>query len=56
MSVSDSDDVYDSEVLIEINGEYYKKKTQAKKTNLTLIGRAKGKRYTVLSGAIRLKH
>ena len=26
----------------------------AKKTNLTLIGRAKGKRYTVLSGMQRL--
>ena len=26
----------------------------AKKTNLTLIGRAKGKRYTVLSGIERL--
>ena len=28
----------------------------AKKTNLTLIGRAKGKRYTILSGHERLKH
>ena len=28
----------------------------AKKTNLTLIGRAKGKRYTILSGHKRLKH
>ena len=28
----------------------------ANKTNLTLIGRAKGKRYTVLSGVHRLKH
>ena len=27
----------------------------ANKTNLTLIGRAKGKKYTVLSGAHRFK-
>ena len=28
----------------------------AKKTNLTLIGRAKGKKYTVLSGKQRIKY
>ena len=28
----------------------------AKKTNLTLIGRAKGKRYAVLSGSKRIKY
>ena len=28
----------------------------AEKTNLTLIGRAKGKKYTVLSGHNRIKY